>query len=449
MAKTKGKIDPTAALQAAAASAEAGRAEVRTRAGVRATQAAIDDLIPNPANPERRTTGGLDELAASIKEIGILQPLVVRERRDDDVGEGRWVIRGGHRRWAAAQRAGLTTVPVHVVDSGDDLQVMLVENLQRSDVTPMEEARTLQLLIDQGHTQAQIAKMVSISQGQVSKRLALLKLDAKVQDAIERDRLTVDAVQTVMAADKERAGEVLAQAAVQAVPPTEQELLRMVSCSQEEDKRRQRAETRRNELLERGATQVASDWTDDAAIPVSRYDNQAIEEALNSGHLHFAGPTDHQAFQFWTTNPETKRRRDERDAGAEGLRQRLAEAYGEATATLRHLVEALVDRVPENKPRAEGADLIAAHVVKTCVEGVIYDPDDPLNHMLAALGLEGDVDEIPDHTPAERWRIARLLVSAEHYFDDELADNWAADEKQAWRDAVDRHEQIIQERGRA
>ena len=108
-------------------------------------QADTDLLYPNPKQPRLRFGGeSLDELAASIRENGIVQPIVVRSR-----GE-RYEIVAGERRWRAAQKAGLTQVPIVVMDVPDDkmLELALLENIQREDLNPIEEARAYRLLTE-------------------------------------------------------------------------------------------------------------------------------------------------------------------------------------------------------------------------------------------------------------------------------------------------------------
>ncbi len=133
----------------------------------------VDDLHPADDNP-RSDLGDLDGLAASIAAVGILEPLIVVER----VIAGGYTIVAGHRRHAAARLAGLTTVPcvVREMTTEQRMEAMLVENLQREGLTPLDEARAMQWLVDLGHTQRQIAERVGCNQSHVSRRLALTKL---------------------------------------------------------------------------------------------------------------------------------------------------------------------------------------------------------------------------------------------------------------------------------
>jgi ParB/RepB/Spo0J family partition protein len=140
--------------------------------------ALLDD---NPANP-RDAIGDVGELAASIRSVGLLQPLVVAP------GEGgRFVVAIGHRRKAACELAPLDPVPCFVRGdfvNGRDEEAMLIENLHREDLTPMEEARGYQRLIERGLSQRDIADRVGRNQSHISKRLALLKLPDVARDAV-------------------------------------------------------------------------------------------------------------------------------------------------------------------------------------------------------------------------------------------------------------------------
>ena len=136
-----------------------------------------------PRNPVDDTT--LDELAASIRELGILEPLIVRplaEKADD------YEILAGDRRWRAAQKAEMDHVPViiHDVDDRTAVAISLVENLQREDLNPIEEASALHCLIDNFElTQAQAGELVGKSESTVSKAIGLLKLPEPVQQLLQ------------------------------------------------------------------------------------------------------------------------------------------------------------------------------------------------------------------------------------------------------------------------
>lgn len=148
--------------------------------------ALLDD---HPLNPREELTD-LDDLAASIREQGLLQDLLVvpsRIVRGDDVDDGRYTVLIGHRRKAAADLAGLTTVPCRIRELADPaaaLQVMLVENLQRVDLAPLSEARAYQQLVDTGMSQRDVAQRVGRNQSHISKRLSLLRLPDVARTAV-------------------------------------------------------------------------------------------------------------------------------------------------------------------------------------------------------------------------------------------------------------------------
>lgn len=151
-------------------------------------QVNIDDIIPNRFQPRLSfDEQGLQELAASIKEHGIIQPLVLRKLGN------KYEIIAGERRYKASQMAGLTTVPAVIsnIDDNKSAEVALVENLQRRDLTPIEEARSYKSLLDKGYlTQEQLAKKMGLSQSAISNKLRLLNLDDSVQQALLEEKIS-------------------------------------------------------------------------------------------------------------------------------------------------------------------------------------------------------------------------------------------------------------------
>ena len=151
--------------------------------------AAIEDVHPGRMQPRgRMDAAGLAELAASIREHGVLEPILVRKRPS-----GGFEIIAGERRWRAAQQAGLKDVPIFVHDLGDEaaFEAALVENLQREDLNPMETARAFQRLVDDyGYTQETIATKVGKERSTVANALRLLKLPKDVVDLIETGDLS-------------------------------------------------------------------------------------------------------------------------------------------------------------------------------------------------------------------------------------------------------------------
>src|SRR5574344_2990012 len=145
-------------------------------------QIPVEDIIPNRFQPRITFDDqALQELATSIKQHGIIQPLVLRKLGD------KYEIIAGERRYKAATLAGLTTVPAVIsnIDDNKSAEVALVENIQRRDLTPIEEARSYKNLLDKGYlTQEDLAKKMGLSQPAVANKLRLLNLDDTVQQAL-------------------------------------------------------------------------------------------------------------------------------------------------------------------------------------------------------------------------------------------------------------------------
>jgi ParB family chromosome partitioning protein len=148
-------------------------------------------LRPNVRNPRRMFSDAeLDELAASLRERGIIQPIVVRQVRG--VGGGYEIV-AGERRWRAAQRAALHEVPVLVIEATDAeaLQLAIIENVQRADLNALEEAEGYRALMDEfGNSQEDIAKIVGKSRSYIANTLRLLKLSDTVKAYIHSGKLT-------------------------------------------------------------------------------------------------------------------------------------------------------------------------------------------------------------------------------------------------------------------
>ncbi len=160
----------------------------------------IDLLHASPNNPRKLfAEADLEDLAKSIRQKGLLQPLVVRTRAD-----GEYEIVAGERRWRAAQRAGIHEIPVLIreLSDGEALEVALIENIQRSDLNPLEEARGYNLLLEQFHyTQQQLAESVGKSRSHISNTLRLLNLPESVRQQIESGKLTAGHARTLVATD--------------------------------------------------------------------------------------------------------------------------------------------------------------------------------------------------------------------------------------------------------
>ncbi len=143
----------------------------------------LDQVRPNPNQPRRHfDEESLAELAESIRERGLLQPVIVRRETD-----GSYLLLAGERRYRASRMAGLTVIPALVRDD-HPLEIAMIENLQREDLTPLEEALGISALIqEQGYTHAEIASLLHKSRPHVTNTLALMRLPKEVQDDYNAD----------------------------------------------------------------------------------------------------------------------------------------------------------------------------------------------------------------------------------------------------------------------
>ena len=161
---------------------------------------ALDRIRPNPRQPRVEfDETALTELVTSIRTQGVIQPLLVRRMADGD-----YELIAGERRLRAAQRAGLTHVPVFVRDISDaeSLELALVENIQRNDLSPLEEAAAYQRLInDFGHTQEEVAERVGKSRPAVANALRLLRLPESIKHDLARGRLTAGHARVLLSID--------------------------------------------------------------------------------------------------------------------------------------------------------------------------------------------------------------------------------------------------------
>ncbi len=162
----------------------------------------IDMIVPNPHQPRQHfAADALDELSASIGEHGIIQPLVVTRT---DAG---YELIAGERRWRAAQQAGLSEVPIIIkeVTPQERLELALVENVQRADLNPLEEAEAYQLLQTEfGLSHSEIARRVGKSRPAISNALRLLRMPAPLQQAVIDHRLTAGHLKQLITIDDER-----------------------------------------------------------------------------------------------------------------------------------------------------------------------------------------------------------------------------------------------------
>lgn len=148
----------------------------------------VTRIVPDPANV-REQLGDLSELVASMRAHGVVQPLLVRPHPDRD---DMYVIVMGHRRLEAAKLAGQQSVPVRVrygLDRAESLELMLIENVHRRDLTPLEKAEALDELRNRGYSNPQISERTGIPSGSISHYLTLLELDEASQERIRAGQL--------------------------------------------------------------------------------------------------------------------------------------------------------------------------------------------------------------------------------------------------------------------
>ncbi len=161
----------------------------------------IEDILPNRFQPRLSfNEEGINELADSIKQHGIIQPLVVRKLGD------KYEIIAGERRYKAATMAGLAKVPAVISDIDDNksAEVALVENIQRRNLTAIEEAKSYKNLLDRGYlTQEQLASKMGVSQSAIANKLRLLNLDEEVQDALLNEKISERHARALLSLDKE------------------------------------------------------------------------------------------------------------------------------------------------------------------------------------------------------------------------------------------------------
>lgn len=173
----------------------------------------LDEIIPNKEQPRKQfDEDALADLSASIAQHGVLQPLLVRPMPD-----GSYQLVAGERRWRASRMAGLTEVPVVVrdMDEQESAELALIENLQREDLNPMEEAIGYRTLMESyGMTQEQTAQVVNKSRPAVANALRLLQLPEAVTDLVASGKLAAGHARTVLAFEGEDAQIAAANAAV-------------------------------------------------------------------------------------------------------------------------------------------------------------------------------------------------------------------------------------------
>lgn len=201
-------------------------------------------LTVSPFQPRKRIDeAAIVELAASIADKGILQPLVVRP-----LGAGYEIV-AGERRFRAAERAGLSSVPVVVRDLDDraTLEIAIIENLQREDLTPVEEARAFQQLMDFGLNQEAVAKSVGKSRSAIANTLRLLKLPEAALQAVDEGTISAGHARAILAQPEEDRDWAFEQIVARDLNVREAEALKRPEPG---DGKRRRPAARRHEQLE-------------------------------------------------------------------------------------------------------------------------------------------------------------------------------------------------------
>ena len=160
----------------------------------------IENIEPNPDQPRRRfDPEHLEDLANSIREKGVIQPLIVREKAG-----GKYEIVAGERRWRASQKAQLHELPVIVREFNDTevLEIAIIENIQRSDLNPVEEAAGYRQLMERfGHTQEAMSKALGKSRSHIANLLRLLNLPQDIQDMVEEGKLSSGHARALITSD--------------------------------------------------------------------------------------------------------------------------------------------------------------------------------------------------------------------------------------------------------
>ena len=174
--------------------------EVRTQGSSNLNEIALDQISPNPNQPRREfDEEAMQELANSIREIGIIQPVTLRQMED-----GKYQIIAGERRWRAAQMAGLETIPAYIRTVKDEtvMEMALVENIQREDLNAIEIALAYEHLVETtGMTQEKISERVGKSRTAVTNYMRLLKLPAQVQMALKNKEIDMGHARALLSID--------------------------------------------------------------------------------------------------------------------------------------------------------------------------------------------------------------------------------------------------------
>lgn len=314
----KKKTTAEAARERLAQTAQHATAEVQATEpeAHRATQTRIVDVpvVAVAANLRnvRQEVGDVSELAASIAEVGFLQALVVRPiattEREDYPPDAKYAVLVGHRRLAAAVLAAMSTVPVVVRTDLDERerQAMLIENLQRQDLSPLEEARAFAEILEDGSmSQRALARGIGVTQAHVSRRLALLQMDSTLQGWVESGRLGVDvAVAVASKLDAEGQRELAVRLASQISPIDPGQVSSRVVREEAEGVTRRRVHAARAEQARTQAEKAgARIVTNLNSVAKEITEEEEIAAAADAGTLTAFVHTDYGAATYYDDRP--------------------------------------------------------------------------------------------------------------------------------------------------
>src|SRR5574344_1568895 len=175
--------------------------EVKATPMSRMAEIAVDAIVPNPTQPRTRFDDEtLEELADSIRQLGVIQPITVKKTNDN-----KYIIISGERRWRASQRVGLETLPAYIREADDEsLHAMaLVENIQRQDLNAIEIALGMQRLIDECHlTQDALSEKVGKKRSTISNYMRLLQLPEEIQLAVKEGVISMGHAKAIAGVDE-------------------------------------------------------------------------------------------------------------------------------------------------------------------------------------------------------------------------------------------------------
>lgn len=383
---------------------------------------AIELIAPNPRNPKARMVDNLDELAASIAGVGILQPLLLTaaeewlEAHPEDaaaVGGRAWVAQDGHRRLAAASIAGVDQVPglPRGVDVDDNV-LRVTTAYHASRLTPMEEAVNFAALIERGLSQSEISRQTGISQGHISNRLKMLSLPDAVQAAVDQGRVGVqEALQLSRNADDDliaRVGEKVA-----AADDTPQIDLNEVRLAAEADRRHEEAIDAAREAAEELGGEYVADISERIAGDPARHRLHSRVDQVAAGrknNLLVVPGRRTAAPEFYAIQPE---RRTQTETAAE----RASRAQREANEAR---LDALYRAAEKNPPTS----LLQQALITITLRGIGLNTTDgaiPLAYKLAqrvgladqtlrAADWRGTLLELPPGEQSKAAWIAALAI---------------------------------------